>query len=89
MIFPLQSMTLIWSKVVEIFLVEFTLLGTGKNQKNSQHGGWKGSSTDHILVDIWNKILTDLNWTLLQSGHKQPSLAFFQKKIPAVRTKKY
>ena len=31
------------------------------NWKNDQYGGRKGSSTDHVLIGIWDKILTELD----------------------------
>ena len=38
-----------------------TLQETEKNWKPNQHGGSKGSSTNHILVEAWDKILRSLD----------------------------
>ena len=57
------SMTTLWSKIMESYIASYTLLETGKNWKNNQHGGRKGSSTDHVLIEIWDKILHDLEPT--------------------------
>lgn len=54
-------MTTFWSKILEGLVARFTLEETGNNWKNDQFGGRKGSSTDHVLVEIWNKILTGLD----------------------------
>ena len=39
----------------------YTLLETRSNWKNNQHGRRAGSSTDHVLVKIWDKILRELD----------------------------
>ena len=55
------SMTTLWSKILELYVASFTLDETGHNWKNNQYGGRKGSSTDHVLVGLWDKILTGLD----------------------------
>ena len=39
----------------------YTLLETRQNWKSTQHGGRSGSSTDHVLIEIWDKILRELD----------------------------
>lgn len=39
----------------------FTLDETKNNWKTNQYGGRKGASTDHVLVALWDKILTALD----------------------------
>ena len=51
------SMTPLWSKVLESYIAGYTLLETRGNWKGNQHGGRAGSSTDHVLVEIWDSIL--------------------------------
>ena len=46
---------------MESFVAGFTLLETKQNWKSNQHGGRKGSSTDHVLIEIWDKILRELD----------------------------
>ena len=55
------SMTTLWSKLLESYIASFTLQETSKNWKDTQYGGRKGSSTDHVLVGIWDKILNGLD----------------------------
>ena len=55
------SMTTLWSKLLETFVACYTLHETKKNWKSNQHGGRTGSSTDHVLVQLWDRILTDLD----------------------------
>ena len=55
------SMTPLWSKLLESFVATYTLIETGINWKDNQHGGRKGSSTDHVLVQLWDTILTELD----------------------------
>ena len=40
---------------------EVTLKETKDNWKNNQHGGTRGSSTDHVLVEAWDRILKALD----------------------------
>ena len=54
------SMTPLWSKIMEGFVAQFTLLETKKQWKNNQHGGRAGSGTDHVLVALWNYTLESL-----------------------------
>ena len=54
------SMTTLWLKILETLVARFTLDETSKNWKQDQFGGRKGSSTDHVLVGLWDKILTGL-----------------------------
>ena len=55
------SMTTLWSKVMESYVAAQTISVTGNNWKKTQHGGRKGSSTDHVLIELWDKILSDLD----------------------------
>ena len=54
------SMTTLWSKMLESLVAGFTLEESAGNWKNDQYGGRKGSSTDHVLVELWDKVLTGL-----------------------------
>ena len=54
------SMTTLWSKVLESLVANFTLEESLGNWKNDQYGGRKGSSTNHVLVEIWDRVLTNL-----------------------------
>ena len=51
----------VWSKILESFIWDLTLLETKNNWKNNQHGGLKGSSTEHVLIEVWDKILRALD----------------------------
>ena len=55
------SMTPLWSKLLESYVATYTLLETGHNWKANQHGGRKNSSTDHVLVQVWDTILSELD----------------------------
>ena len=55
------SMTTLWSKLLESFVATFTLDESKNNWKKSQFGGRKGASTDHVLVSLWDRILTGLD----------------------------
>ena len=55
------SMSPLWSKLLETIVAEITINETGKNWKENQHGGVKGSSIDHVLVEAWDKILKSLD----------------------------
>ena len=46
---------------MESYVASFTLEETEKNWKNTQYGGRKGSSTDHVLIGLWDRILTGLD----------------------------
>ena len=54
-------MTTFWSKLLESYVANFTLDETKNNCKKNQFGGRKGASTDHVLVKIWDNILTGLD----------------------------
>ena len=54
------SMTPLWSKIMEGFIAQYTLLDTKKNWKKNQHGGKSGSSTDHVLVLLWDAVMGSL-----------------------------
>ena len=56
-----MSMTTLWSKILESYVSTFTLDETKNNWKNNQYGGRKVASTDHVLVALWDKILTGLD----------------------------
>ena len=55
------SMTPLWSKLLESYIASYTLVETRQNWKSNQHGGRKGSSTDHVLIQMWDTILTELD----------------------------
>ena len=55
------SMSPLWSKILESIVSELTLSETKNNWKQNQHGGIKGSSTDHILIEAWDRILRALD----------------------------
>ena len=55
------SMTTLWSKILESYVSKFTLDETMGNWKKNQYGVKKGASTDHVLVALWDKILTGLD----------------------------
>ena len=55
------SMTTLWSKILESYVAKFTVDETSKNWKNNQYGSRKGASADHVLVSLWDKILTGLD----------------------------
>ena len=55
------SMSPLWSKILESIVSELTLKETSKNWKSNQHGGLKGSSTDHIIIESWDRILRALD----------------------------
>ena len=55
------SMTLLWSKVLESYIASYTLLETRSNWRANQHGGRQGSCTDHVLIEIWDLILRELD----------------------------
>ena len=55
------SMSTLWSKILETFVAEFTISETKDNWKGTQHGGLKGSSTEHVLVETWDRILRSLD----------------------------
>ena len=42
-------------------VAEHTITETFKNWETNQHGGVKGSSTDHVIIEVWNKILKSLD----------------------------
>ena len=55
------SMSTLWSKLMESYIASYTMLETSKYWKTNQHGGKRGSSTDHVLVKLWDTILTNLD----------------------------
>ena len=55
------SMSPLWSKILESIVSEITLKETSKNWKSDQHGRIKGSSTNHVLIEAWDRILRALN----------------------------
>ena len=54
-------MSPLWSKILESIVSEVTLKETKDNWKNNQHGGIRGSSTDHVLTEAWDRILKALD----------------------------
>ena len=55
------SMTMLWLKLLESYIVSYTLCESHGNWKKNQHGGRSGSSTNHVLIEIWDRILEDLD----------------------------
>ena len=53
-------MSTLWSKILETFVADFTMAETKNYWKGTQHGGIKGSSTEHVLIDTWDRILKSL-----------------------------
>ena len=51
------SMSTLWSKVLESIVSELTIKETGDYWKTNQFGRIKGSSTEHVLIESWDKIL--------------------------------
>ena len=45
---------------MESFVATYTLLETKGKWKENQHGGRKGSSTDHVLTILWDDVLQTL-----------------------------
>ena len=62
------SMSPLWSKILESIVAEAKLKKTKDNWKSNQHGGIKGSSTDHVLVEAWDRILRALDKSTEQSS---------------------
>ena len=54
-------MSPLWSKILESIVSELTLKETSQYWKGNQHGGTKGSSTDHVLIEAWDRILRSLD----------------------------
>ena len=54
-------MSTLWSKVLESIIAELTISETSDHWKANQFGGIKGSSTEHVLIESWNKILKSLD----------------------------
>ena len=54
-------MSTLWSKVLESFVAEFTIQETKEGWKRSQHGGQRGSSMEHVLIETWDIILRNLD----------------------------
>lgn len=46
--------------MLESLVAGFTLEESAGHWKRDQFGGRKGSSTDHVLIELWDKILTGL-----------------------------
>ena len=55
------SMSPLWSKILESVVSDLTIQETRKNWKQNQHGGIKGSATDHVLIESWDRILRALD----------------------------
>ena len=55
------SMSPLWSKILESVIADLTMQETKSNWKSTQHGGLKGSSTDHVLIEAWDRILRALD----------------------------
>ena len=55
------SMSTLWSKLMESYVVSYTMLETSNHWKNNQCGGKRGSSTDYVLVSLWDNILSNLD----------------------------
>ena len=52
------SGTMLPSKIFESFILNW--LATEVSCKNNQYGGVKGCGVNHLLVDMWNEVLTNL-----------------------------
>ena len=52
------SCTMLVSKMYESFVLDW--LKAEVNLRTNQYGGVRGAGTDHILVEMWQHILTDL-----------------------------
>ena len=52
------SCTLLFSKVYESFILKW--LGQQVRLRNNQYGGAKGSGTEHYLIDLWQKVLENI-----------------------------
>ena len=50
-------MSTLWRKILETFVANFTLKETKDQWKGTQHREIKGSLTEHVLIDTWNRIL--------------------------------
>ena len=54
-------MSTLWSKILESFVAGFTIQETKNHWKSNPFGGLKGMSTEHVLIDTWNRILKGLD----------------------------
>ena len=54
-------MSTLWSKLLETFVADFTMNETRDYWKGTQHGGIKGSSTEHVLIETWDRVLRSLD----------------------------
>ena len=45
---------------IKMYIAKFTIEETLPNWNKDQYGGKKGSSTDHVLISLWN-VLTGLD----------------------------
>lgn len=70
-------MSPLWSKVLESFLSDFTIEETKEHWKKSQHGGLKGSSTDHVLIETWDRILKSLDRSAKNQSSSSNGSGFF------------
>ena len=52
------SCTLLFSKVYESFILKW--LGQQVRLRDNQYGGVKGSGTEHYLVELWQKVLENI-----------------------------
>ena len=57
----IHPMTTLWSKMLESYISSLTIQETAQNWKPSHYGERKGSSLDHVVINIWDKILTRLD----------------------------
>ena len=53
-------MSTLWSKILGTYIAAFTLQETRDYWKGTQHGGLRGSSTEHLLIETWDRILQSL-----------------------------
>ena len=72
-------MTTLWSKVMESYIASYTLLETKSNWKQNQHGGKQGLSTDHVLIQFWDSILSDLDTSSNRAAASVLSVIDFSK----------
>ena len=55
------SMITLRSRINELYVATFTMDETAPNWNQDQYGGRKGSSTDHVLISLWDQIQTGLD----------------------------
>ena len=51
------SLTVFWSKCIEMFVIDLLYKEIGHKLDLSQYGGLKGNSTYHYMIDLINFVL--------------------------------